>query len=204
VTTDRAQPFGGLPVLLLGAGLVAGILGLGTVAGEARRVRPAEAPAAPGGALPDSLGFEVCYAGIGAEGADLIWRGRSEGPVPGQVIIRMEYAGAPADRGMPIWPVSVLLLFSADDYHSSFAAELSGSMNWRSGAMRVAGLVTEGARAGSSLEHRMDLVLPDYGGAATVRFDPRLALRRDRVVHQSRPIANQSRSLTLATWRTHR
>jgi hypothetical protein len=175
VTPDRSNPIRAV-VLLLSAGVVAGMLGVGTVTSRAQRASAAAARVESRAALPDSLGFAVRYAGVGAEGVDLIWRGRYHGELAGRVIIRMEYAGAPADRGMPVWPVTVLLLFSAVDDRGSFAAELSGSMNWRSGAMRVAGLVIDGARLGSSVEQNMELAPHGYDGASTVRFVPRLAV----------------------------
>ena len=127
-------------------------------------------------ALADTLAFEVEYAGIGAEGVDLIWRGRAKGAAPAEVTIRMEYAGGKDDRWMPVWPVNVRLLYSADDYVRSFAAELSGSMNWRTGVLEVSGLVSDGLRRNVPLEQRLQLHRPGLAGAATVVFLPRLAL----------------------------
>jgi hypothetical protein len=72
--------------------------------------------------LPESLVFGMTYGGVGAEGVDLIWRGTIKAPLAGQATMRMAYAGAPDDHGMPVWPVTALLFFSADDYHSSFIA----------------------------------------------------------------------------------
>jgi hypothetical protein len=158
--------------LLLAAG-VAGLAGPERVAA----VRPAVASPVPAD-LPDSLEFEVYYAGIGREGVDLVWRGlvRGGGGAAGQVIVRMEYAGPPAERRMPIWPVNAWLFFSADDYRSSFAAELSGSMNWRTGDMRVTGLVSDGVRIGTPMEQRMRVEQPGLAGRVMVRFFSRLAL----------------------------
>ena len=155
-------------LLVLCLGATAGVAGLG-----AGRV-PAAATAAR--ALPDTLAFEVEYAGIGAEGVDLIWRGRAAGGIPAEVTIRMEYAGGADDRWMPVWPVNVRLLYSADDFVRSFAAELSGSMNWRTGALQVSGLVSDGLRRNVPLEQRLQLHRPGLAGSATVVFLPRLAL----------------------------
>jgi hypothetical protein len=134
-------------------------------------------PRSHGVELPDTLAFPVEYAGVGAEGVAMIWRGRLSGPVGGLVTIRMEYAGAAPDRRMPIWPVNAWLFFSADDYRSSFAAELSGSMNWRTGEMRVTGLVSDGDRIDAPLEQRMRVRQPGLAGTATVLFLSRLVLR---------------------------
>ena len=76
---------------------------------------------------------------------------------------------------MPIWPVNVWLVFSADDFRGSFAAELSGTMSWRTGEMRVAGLVSDGVRRDTAIEQRMRVVRPGLNGSATVVFYPRLA-----------------------------
>jgi hypothetical protein len=148
----------------------------GTAAIKSGANEPVAAAATKAAAvLPESLAFDVEYAGIGAEGVDQIWRGTVDGPVPGIVTIRVEYAGAPADRRMPVWPVNAWLLFSADDLRSSFAAELSGSLNWTSGELRVTGLVSDGIRRDSPVEQRVRLLRPGFAGTATVRFLPRLA-----------------------------
>jgi len=152
------------------AGIVAG-LALWAAPG-----RPSQAPAeARAVALPDTLALEVRYAGIDSTGSDMVWRARAGGPLAGLVTIRMDYAGDPADRGMPIWPVNVQLVFSPEDSRGSFAAELSGTMSWRTGEMRVAGLVTDGARVDTAVEQRMRLTQPRLDGRAKVVFYPRVA-----------------------------
>jgi hypothetical protein len=88
----------------------------------------------------------------------------------------MEYAGDPADRRMPTWPVNVWLIFSADDPRGSFAAELSGTMSWRSGEMRVAGLVSDGARRDAAVEQRMRVMRPELNGTGTVVFYRRISM----------------------------
>ena len=139
------------------AWLTTGIVaGLGAVLGLSRPGRePVPAPPAVPALvqLPDSLVFDVQYAGLGAEGVDLVWRGRVALPTPAQVTIRMEYAGRPAERGQPVWPVNAWLFYSADDLRSSFAAELSGSMSWSTGEMRVIGLVSEGLGGGRMISY---------------------------------------------------
>jgi hypothetical protein len=164
-----------IALLVLGAGVTLSVAAL--AAGAGRAIPAATAIVRPAPArLPDTLAFEVEYAGIGAEGVDLIWRGQAAGSVPGRVTIRMEYAGGSEDRAMPVWPVNVCLFYSADDYRSSFAAELSGSMNWRTGELRVSGLVSDGLQTDVPLEQRLQLHRPGLSGAVTVVFLPRIAL----------------------------
>ncbi len=128
--------------------------------------------------LPDSLSFSVRYTGVGAEGVDMIWRGEIKGDVPGQVTIRMEYAGSVNGRRLEVWPVNAWLFFSADDLRNSFAAELSGRMHWGTGEMRVTGLVSDGVRVDTPVEQRVRVEQPGLQGQATLRFYPRLAVVR--------------------------
>jgi hypothetical protein len=169
-----------LVALVAAASVGAAALGEAMVgtASMAARTGPASAAAS----MPDTLGFEVEYAGIGAEGVDLIWRGVVAGPVPARVTIRMEYAGASEGRAMPVWPVNVWLFYCADDFRRSFAAELSGSMNWRTGEMHVTGLVSNGVRLDATLDQRVSLRRPGLAGSATLIFLPRVALG-DVVAH---------------------
>jgi len=146
----------------------------GAMAREAPAIGTKSRPTAA--RLPDTLAFDVEYGGVGAEGVDLIWRGVAAGPVPGLVTIRLEYAGAADDRAMPVWPVNVWLFYCADDYRRSFAAELSGSMNWRSGDMRVTGLVSAGTSVDVPLDQHVRLRRPGLAGRATLVFLPRVAL----------------------------
>jgi hypothetical protein len=164
-----------IALLVLGAGVTLSVAALAAGAGRATPAATAIVSPAPAD-LPDTLAFEVEYAGIGAEGIDLIWRGEAAGSVPARVTIRMEYAGRTEDRAMPVWPVNVWLFYSADNYRSSFAAELSGSMNWRTGELQASGLVSDGPRRLVPLEQRIQLHRPGLAGAVTVVFLPRLAL----------------------------
>jgi hypothetical protein len=155
-------------VVLAGASLGAAALG-----SPQYRSLPVSSARAP---LPDTLVLDVDYAGLGAEGVDLVWRGTAAGLVPGIVTIRMEYAGPAGDHGMPVWPVNAWLFYSADEYDRSFAVELTGSMRWPSGEMRVAGLVSDGERIGVPVEVSLRLKRPGMAGSASVVFLPRLAL----------------------------
>jgi hypothetical protein len=154
-----------LLALLLGAS--AGAAGLSAGRGIER---------AAAGAMADTMAFDVEYAGVGAEGVDLIWRGRAAGVAPAEVTVRLEYAGGTEDRWMPVWPVNVRLLYAADDYVHSFAVELSGSMNWRTGVLEATGIVSDGARRNVPVEHRLRLHRPGLAASATVVFLPRFAL----------------------------
>ena len=160
--------------------IVCALMGLTLIA--LRTVSRAEVPAAAVTEfrLPDSLSLPVRYTGVGAKGVEMVWRGDVEGDVPGQVTIRMEYAGSADGRRLEVWPVKVWLFFSADDLRNSFAAELSGRMHWGTGEMRVTGLVSDGVHVDTPIDQRMQVDQPGLQGRATVRFYPRLAVGRGR------------------------
>ena len=173
MTPSRSAPRRVAP-LVLGAVVTLSVAALAAGAGRiAPRAVGADAATTD---LPDTLAFEVEYVGIGAEGVDLVWRGAFHPAAPAQATIRMEYAGGADDRAMPLWPVNVWLFYAADDYQRSFAAELSGSMNWGTGELRVSGLVSDGLRTNVPLEQRIQLHRPGLTGAVTVVFLPHVAL----------------------------
>jgi hypothetical protein len=121
-------------------------------------------------ALPDSLAWEVWSAGSRGGAADLVWRGTAARSGVGKVTIRVEYAGSADRQGLPVWPVNVWLFVAAVDDRNSFTAELSGGIDWRTGEMRVTGLVTDGPRAGAPVEQMLRLHGPRLAGTLTLRF----------------------------------
>jgi len=160
---------------LAGIGTVALLSLLALQAAPAPEAARTQSDAPHGSAVADSVVIPMSYGGVGAEGLDLIWRGTISAPLAGQATVRMAYAGAPADRAMPIWPVTALLFFSADEYRSSFIAELSGTMDWKTGEMRVRGTVTDGAGVDSPLEQVLHLDGAGRSGRLTLRFPVRAA-----------------------------
>ena len=151
----------------IGTAVLLSLLALQSAPGGQRVVsRPGSAQ------LPNYLAIPMQYGGFGAEGVDLVWRGSVSGPLAGQATLRMAYAGAPEDRGMPVWPVSALLFFSADDYRSSFIAEVSGTMDWKQGEMVVVGAITDGTGVDTRIEQVLQLRDAKWNGSLRLRFRP--------------------------------
>ncbi len=164
-----------LPTSLIRRARIAGIGTAALLSLLALQAAPGRQPQSQSSALqsrrpPGSLVLPMSYAGIGSEGVDLIWRGTTTAPLAGQATVRMAYVGAPEDRGMPVWPVTALLFFSADDYRNSFIAELSGTMDWTRGEMLGVGLVTDGAAANTRLEHVFRIRDAKWNGSLKLRF----------------------------------
>ena len=153
----------------------AGIISLvGLAAPAATHAEPAAAiqPAHSTVAVPDrlELGFSLDFEGVGAEGIDNIWRGQLAGPLRGEVMIRLELRAPASESARPVWPVHALIFVAADDAARSFVAELDGTMDWRSGAMCMSGVVTDGWMAGSPIGETGHIDPAQLDGHGTLRI----------------------------------
>lgn len=110
------------------------------------------------------------FEGVGAEGIDDIWRGQLAGPVGGEVIIRLELLAPASESARPSWPVHAIVFVAADDAARSFVAELDGTIDWKSGAMRLSGVVTDGWMAGSPIGETARIDPAGLDGYGTLRI----------------------------------
>jgi hypothetical protein len=155
---------------LVAAGII-GLVGLAapvaTYAQSISAERECLTAAAPGGL---ELGFTLQFEGVGAEGIDDIWRGKLAGPVAGEVMIRLEVLAPASDPARPRWPVHAIVFVAADDAARSFVAELDGTVDWKSGAMRLSGVVTGGWMAGSPIGETAQIDPAQLDGNGTLRI----------------------------------
>ena len=123
-------------------------------------------------AAPERLELEFLldFEGVGAEGIDDIWRGQLAGPVGGEVIIRLELLAPASESARPSWPVHAIVFVAADDAARSFVAELDGTIDWKSGAMRLSGVVTDGWMAGSPIAETARINPAQLDGDGTLRI----------------------------------
>jgi hypothetical protein len=79
--------------------------------------------------------------------------------------------GEPADAARQVWAVQADCLIYHDGAGRSFVADLRGTIEWRSGLVRLRGRVAEGALAGAevSLDGTMK---KDYSMAGALRVAP--------------------------------
>jgi hypothetical protein len=155
---------------LVAAGII-GLVGLAAPAAtHAESISPEReclTAAAPGRL---ELGFSLRFEGVGAEGIDDIWRGKLAGPVPGEVMIRLEVLAPASEPARGIWPVHAIVFVAADDAARSFVAELDGTVDWKSGAMRLSGVVTSGWMAGSPIAETAQIDPAQLDGDGTLRI----------------------------------
>jgi hypothetical protein len=155
---------------LVAAGII-GLVGLAAPAATyAENISPERARLTVAAPERLELGFSLHFEGVGAEGIDDIWRGQLAGPTGGEVMIRLELLAPASESARPSWPVHAIVFVAADDAARSFVAELDGTIDWRSGAMRLSGVVTDGWMAGSPIGETAQIDPAQLDGAGTLRI----------------------------------
>ncbi|MFL5394868.1 MAG: hypothetical protein ACJ79G_18720, partial [Myxococcales bacterium] len=88
----------------------------------------------------------------------------------GEVMIRLEVLAPASEPAGGIWPVHAIVFVAADDAARSFVAELDGTVDWKSGAMRLSGVVTGGWMAGSPIGETAQIDPAQLDGHGTLRI----------------------------------
>jgi hypothetical protein len=121
--------------------------------------------------------YKVHFEGVGAEGVDNIWRGPFLGYTSGEITLRVEYLGAPADASHPVWRVRAMTFVAADDPARSLLAETEGTVDWRSGAMQLVGHVSDGWMRGATVDQVLHIDRIQLDGTGVLRLDVTTARR---------------------------
>ncbi len=124
-----------------------------------------------------ALEHGATFAGVGAEGVDMIWTGPLQGALTGEATVRVQYIGAESDRNQPTWPVRALVFAATDDATKAFVGDLGGSMNWRTGEMQLSGPATDGWHRNGRIEQTLSLNRERLDGTGTIHFVERTAER---------------------------
>ena len=104
------------------------------------------------------------FTGVGAEGRDMIWRGAVAGAAVGELTVRLAHVGRDIDSAEPTWPVEGIIFVSGEDPRRAFAAEVYGTIDWRSKRVKLAGEVSAGYMRGAHVEQMADLIDNDLSG----------------------------------------
>lgn len=110
------------------------------------------------------------FTGVGAEGRDMIWRGAIAGAAVGELTVRLAHVGRDIDSAKPTWPVEGIIFVSGEDPQHAFAAEVRGTIDWRTKRVKLAGEVSVGYKRGAHVEQTADLIDHDLSGE--LRFAP--------------------------------
>ena len=98
------------------------------------------------------------FTGAGAEGRDMVWRGAVAGAAAGELTVRLAHVGRDVDTAQPEWPVEGNIVVSGEDPRRAFAAEVRGTIDWRTKRLTLAGEVSVGYLRGARVEQTADLV----------------------------------------------
>jgi hypothetical protein len=143
-------------------------LGAAGVVDPGRRRAPDHA-APPTSAAATQMALSARFAPVAADGIDMVWRGALVGTPRGEETVRLRYLGADADRALPLWPVQAVVFVASADVAASMVAELSGTLSWNTGDVRLYGVVTEGRRRDARVEQVLRLDPGTLEGSGTLR-----------------------------------
>lgn len=165
--TPRAAALAGLATLLAGT----------NVAPQHLIARPVDSRTAPPACVAPAstlaLTFAHEFAGVSqADHESDVWTGRAVGALSGDLIMTLQLLGSPVEAANPVWKVRTHWTLTGDD--APLVAELYGTVNWKTGIMRLSGAVAEGCLVGS--EVHVDGRFVDMTGSGILRILPSAAL----------------------------
>ncbi len=124
---------------------------------------PAAIPSSPA----PRLSFSGVFSGV-TTGERSVWQGRVEGAVTGRVTIALRQVEDPAAAANPVWHVASRWTVFDDGGVRSFAADLEGMIDWKSGTVRLGGPITDGWSKGSWVEATGRFLAGDVAGSVTL------------------------------------
>ena len=165
--TPRSVALAGLATLLAGA----------SAGPQQLMARPVKggtaAPACVAPASTLALTFAYEFAGVSpADHESDVWTGRANGALAGDLVMALQLLGSPVEAAKPVWRARTHWTLTSGD--SALVAELYGTVNWKTGIMRLSGVVTQGCALGS--EVHVDGRFVDMNGSGILRIFPSAAL----------------------------
>jgi hypothetical protein len=117
------------------------------------------------------------FAGVGAEGRDMIWRGPVAGDWGSELTVRLAHVAVDGAARRGPQPVEGILFVAADPERPerALASEVAGTMDLRTGRVVVSGTVSVGSQEGERLTFVANLVDGDLSG--DVQIGARIAAR---------------------------
>jgi hypothetical protein len=127
----------------------------------------APSPTAVDGDRAESA-YSAEFTGVGPDGRDMVWRGAVAGFAVGELTVRLAPTGKVIDTARPEWPVEGVIFVTGEDPRRAFAAEVRGTINWRTNRLTLAGEVSVGYLRGAHVEQTADLINHDLSGQLRV------------------------------------
>jgi len=156
------------PRAILLAALIGGAALAVPPAARAQSVTASSACAAQASML--ALNFTHEFAGVSQTDHESDrWTGRVGGALSGDLVMTLKLLGSPVEAANPVWKVRTRWTLTAGG-DAALVAELYGTVNWKTGMMRLSGAVTEGCLAES--EVHVDGRFVDMNGSGILRILP--------------------------------
>lgn len=129
------------------------------------------------GAHGVGLEFASEFAGVSSEDYQSnLWTGRVTGPVSGALRMTLAPLGPLTETANPVWKVRTQwTVLPASLGAGPLVAELYGTVNWKTGFLRLSGVVGEGCLKGA--EAVVHGRFADLDGSGTLEILPAVALR---------------------------
>jgi len=120
-----------------------------------------------------ALNFAHEFAGVSqADHESDVWTGRAGGALTGDLVMTLQLLGSPVEAANPVWNVRTRWTLTGGG-DAALVAELYGTVNWKTGIMRLSGAVTQGCFSGS--EVHVDGRFVDMNGSGMLRILPSAA-----------------------------
>ena len=98
------------------------------------------------------------FTGLDAAGRDMVWRGAVAGAAVGELVVRLAPEGGVIDSTTSDGPVEGIIFVSGEDPRQAFAAEVRGTINWKSKRATLTGVVSTGYLSGTHIELTADVI----------------------------------------------
>ena len=98
------------------------------------------------------------FTGADAAGRDMVWRGAVAGAAVGELVVRLAPEGGVIDSTTSDGPVEGIIFVSGEDPRQAFAAEVRGTINWKSKRATLTGVVSTGYLSGTHIELTADVI----------------------------------------------
>ncbi len=114
------------------------------------------------------LTFRSEFAGVSADGQNSVWEGSVHGAGRGRLRVELRQVEGPSEAASPVWHVVTRWSVGAPLGARSFTAELEGMVDWRTGATRLSGVITDGWLKGAWVQEEGQFVNGDVRGVLAI------------------------------------
>jgi hypothetical protein len=116
------------------------------------------------------VAYLTTLAGVHSDSS--VWEGQLEGDLRGPLRIALRQVESPVEAANPVWHVRGRLTTGRAGAPQSCTAVLEGVVDWKSGMLRLSGVVTGGALRGAQLATEGWLVNGDLSGVLWIAGRP--------------------------------